>query len=433
MLALTPDDIYKWMCKKTYGTEDPSNDMVPTIRSTTLQYWKKAVSYFMETTSKWHDASKSGNATQSKRVNNLIKAVKRAETRGTGQATIADRAFTVSEFKQILDLTHDRRYKAMMNFQYHLIARSDDTAHVKKDVLKASTEFPGYLTAKIRWSKNVGEESACPEQILIASMDSKTCCYLSLALFLEHWIQYGEGTLSQWLFVDGIANSESTFEQQNEEAVKGNMRYRAAIKRALNTDTFKSTNTVQGNLGSHSIRKLATSEVRRRGVPKDDVDYRARWKVARMQDRYTDIQLNWPDVNAANNLCLGGACTYKVKPDAGITDSWIASNCAVAITAVFGDHVGAILGKVLLWACFDAIQQENVPADIRHRCVTRFIQLQHVGDNYNPVEKVEVIATEGPLLPRGIYEAEEIRANRLFLLLRFRLSSCNSWRHSQLR
>jgi hypothetical protein len=337
---------------------------------------------------------------------------------------------------------HERRYKAMMCFQYHLIARGDDTAHVKKDALKASTEFHGYLTTKIRWSKNVGEESACPEQILIASMNSRTCVYLSLALWLEYWIQYGEGTLSQWLFVDGIATTESSFHEQDKEACLGKGKYRGAIKRIVDCDAFKSTNTVPGLLGSHSIRKLATSEVRRRGVPKDDIDYRARWKVARMQDRYTDIQLNWPDVNAASNLCLGGACTYKVKREAGITDDWVASNCAVGITSVFGAHVGAILGKVLLWASFDEVQQENVPADIRHRCVTRIIQLQRegLGNDFNPVEKVEVIATEGPLLegsslqlPRGIYEAKEIRANRLLLLLRFCLSSCTSWRHSQLR
>jgi hypothetical protein len=209
MLALTPDDIYKWMCKGVYGVEDPSNDMVPTKQSTTLEYWKKSISHFMYTTAKWHETSQTGNATQSKKVNNLIKVVKRAEARGTGKNTSADRAFTVSEFKQILDLKPDRRYRAMMNFQYHLIARSDDTCHVKKDVLSTSSEFEGYLTAKIRWSKNVGDDTNCREQILIPSMDTRTFCYLNLALWLEYWIQYGEGTLSQWLFIDGTANSES--------------------------------------------------------------------------------------------------------------------------------------------------------------------------------------------------------------------------------
>jgi len=417
------------MCNSVYGAEDPSNDMVPRVRSNTLGYWKKGISYFMDTTAKWHEATKTGNATQSKKVNNLIKAVVRAETRGTGQETVADRAFTVSELKQILHLMPEHRYRAMMCFQYHLIGRGDDTAHVRKDVLKVSTEFRGYLTAKIRWSKNVADESACPEQILIPSMDTRTCVYFSLALWLEHWIQYGEGTLSQWMFVDGVATRQSSFEEQDKEARIGNSKYRAAIKRIVECNTFKSTNTVPGILGSHSIRKLATSEIRRRGVPKDDIDYRARWKSAtRMQDRYTDIQLNWPDVNAASNLCLGGACTYKVKQDAGITDDWVANNCAVGITSVFGVDVGAILGKVLLWASHDELQQESVSADIRHRCVTRFIALQRegLGNDYNPVEKVEVIASEaGGTVNLDEYEVEPTE-DRDVLLSRTRESA--QWR-----
>ena len=38
-----------------------------------------------------------GNATQSKIVNNLINVMKRAETQGTGQETVADRAFNIVE------------------------------------------------------------------------------------------------------------------------------------------------------------------------------------------------------------------------------------------------------------------------------------------------------------------------------------------------
>ena len=390
----------------------------------------------METTAKWHEGTQTGNPTQSRMVNNMIKSVKRAETRGIGQASVADRAFTIDEFQQVLLVIHQQQYKAMMCFQYHLIARGDDTAHVKKTSLKASTEFRGFLTAKIRWSKNVNDESNCPEQILLPSNDAKTCCYLNLAMWLEYWIQYGDGSLSQWLFAEGHTTSESTMEEQNKEAVTAKNNYAAAIRKALHTETLKHT-MLTSNLGSHSIRKLATSDARRRGVSKDDVDYRARWKVARMQDRYTDIQLDWPDVQCASQLCQGGVIKYKVKREAGLTDDWVASNCAMAITSVFGAEVGGILGKALLWASFDEVQQEIVPSAIRHRCIARFISLQrNLGDNYNPVEKVAVIASEGPLLsslqfPRGIYEVEEIRANRLFLLLRFCLSSCNSWGHSQ--
>jgi hypothetical protein len=86
----------------------------------------------METTAKWHEGTETGNPMQSMMVNNMIKSVKRAETRGTGQASLADRAFTMDEFKQVLLVIPDQQYKAMMCFQYHLIARGNHTAHVKK-------------------------------------------------------------------------------------------------------------------------------------------------------------------------------------------------------------------------------------------------------------------------------------------------------------
>ena len=78
-LALTPTDIYKWMYMNIYGTEDPHIAMTPQKKESTLEYWKKAISYFMQTTAKWHDGTQTGNPTQSKEVNDLIKAVKRSE------------------------------------------------------------------------------------------------------------------------------------------------------------------------------------------------------------------------------------------------------------------------------------------------------------------------------------------------------------------
>ena len=98
VLAVTPEDLYKWMCFRIYGNEDPVPNMTPKYRSSAIEYWKKGVSYFMNTTSKWNEGSRTGNATQSKKVNNLINAVKKAETRGTGQETVADMAFTMVEF-----------------------------------------------------------------------------------------------------------------------------------------------------------------------------------------------------------------------------------------------------------------------------------------------------------------------------------------------
>ena len=58
----------------------------------------------------WTEANGgSGNQTRSRKVNPLIAAVKRCETRGLGQTSNADRAFTPGEFEQAVDLMGMKR------------------------------------------------------------------------------------------------------------------------------------------------------------------------------------------------------------------------------------------------------------------------------------------------------------------------------------
>ena len=185
------------MCSVIYGIDDPCQESIPIKQASTAAYYKKVISYFLNTEAKWNEVAQTGNSTQSKTINKLIKAIKKHETRGTGADSQEDRPFTPDEFKQLLDLIDNDRYRAMLNFQYQVIGRCDDTAHVKKENLNASTEFEGYLTAKITWSKNVADETNSPTQILLPDMNPNTCCYLSLALFLEKWLELGHGAASQ--------------------------------------------------------------------------------------------------------------------------------------------------------------------------------------------------------------------------------------------
>ena len=81
---------------------------------------------------------------------------------------------------------------------------------------------------------------------------------------------------------------------------------------------------------------------------------------------------------------------------------------------MFDERVAAILGRALLWACFDTEWSEKVCADIRHRVVNKFIQLERFNaDETNPVDKVEVLPFEGVL-----YDAEELLATKNFALTR---------------
>ena len=63
----------RWFNHKIYGEEDPEDDVKPTTRSSSIEFWKKALSYFM--TNKlmaWNDISNVGNPTRSTELNELI-------------------------------------------------------------------------------------------------------------------------------------------------------------------------------------------------------------------------------------------------------------------------------------------------------------------------------------------------------------------------
>ena len=75
---LTPTDLMRWFNKTTFDTETPSDDAKPTVRSASLEFKKKALSYFMPN---WlmicNEISNVGNPTRCTELNNLIKRVKK--------------------------------------------------------------------------------------------------------------------------------------------------------------------------------------------------------------------------------------------------------------------------------------------------------------------------------------------------------------------
>ena len=105
-------------------------------------------------------------------------------------------------------------------------------------------------------------------------------------------------------------------------------------------------------------KKYSATVARKSGVSKDNLDYQARWKSKRMQDNYVRMELSWPDIACASNLCKCSFIIYKAKDDLGLTNDWGSRFIAPATTAAFDEGVGAILGCTLLWACMDPIAAE---------------------------------------------------------------------------
>lgn len=193
--AITPNDIKRFMCQKAFGTPEPgATDLPKKCRSTTLDVYKKSISFYMPNRNmKWNELTLTGNPTMSTMVNNVIAIVAKHECNGRGVITQAKRGITPNEFRKVLDLQHLKgtfqcryRYTTMMKLQYHLIGRCDDMAHFKLSDIRCHKDlrFRDFsLQVKMKWGKTIRDERKCPDQILLGAMDSDYCIILALAVY----------------------------------------------------------------------------------------------------------------------------------------------------------------------------------------------------------------------------------------------------------
>jgi len=147
-----------------------------------------------------------------------------------------------------------------------MIARLDDTAKLRVDTFAASALSKDFaITTALVWSKNVLTEDDCPQQILLGANDPKYCALLGLAT----WMEYILGRESdRKTFVFEVDTSLTP------ELIK--LRASRYLNEIITSDEFTTSITeyVDGPLGSHSIRKYATTFARRSGSMQNDVDYR---------------------------------------------------------------------------------------------------------------------------------------------------------------
>jgi hypothetical protein len=393
LVQVTPNDIYKWMAFKAYGKEDPGPNDNPTCgRSSSLMYYKKALSYFMpHRLMHWNFEQRSGNPTKSTDVNDLIKAVVKKEARQQGRKSQARRPFTQEEFIQLVTLCSQFRdpnikygIPALLKFAFHMIARLDDSCEMKNENLNPNPRYPETLLARLRWSKNVNDERDAPNQIVIGAMDPEYCVLLGLGLHLETAISEVSDQ-SQHLFHFGRATPK----------LANGFVSSALREKVLKHGDFKKQST--GNLGSHSVRKHASTHARRNGSCKDDVDFRGRWKKnARQQDKYTDVDLPYPDGKTSVALCIGGACKYVCRKGVRVTDEWIRMHIVPNISNNYDPAIALVLGRAVLWAAFNPETSEYVPANIRQRINTHYTDYVRgsLTADENPVHKVQLIASE---------------------------------------
>jgi hypothetical protein len=387
---ITSSDIARWLKLRAYGDPDPDPNAHPLAgRANSIKFYKKALSYYMvNKLTAWNEVTSCGNPTKSARVNQLIREIKRAEVRRLGKKTLARRALEPSEFEFTIatlarkgeaDIKAAYMVTAAAKFQFHMMARLDDTCRFEERDLKPHPMFPFALLARMCWSKNVYEERDAPDQIVLGCMDHNYCVLLALSIYLETWIGKGIGNGNRFLF--GVSD--------NPERTKS-LVYNT-LKKVWDSPEF--VPQAEGLLGTHSFRKYPCTYARRNGCSKDDVDTRGRWRHLRVSDIYTEINLPYPDAKVAAILCIGGPCKYVLRNGSGISDQWLSENVVPCMLDRIQRNVSLVLALPLLWACFDPRMESFVPQGLRARIRDAYDRIRVLNDDVNPVKRVLCIVT----------------------------------------
>jgi hypothetical protein len=390
LLTVKPDDIRRWMSVKIFGLPEPTVNDHPTLgRASSLSFYKKSLSFFMPNKlMTWNEVSHQGNPTKSQQVNSLIKRVLKEQVRKTGKASSARRAIVHGEFQNSLTILERpendniRRFlvPCIIKMQYNMVARLDDVCELEMEDLKPNEQFTFSLMVKMCWSKNIHEERDAPEQILLGAMDRRYCILLALAVYLEVWIGSGQGMVGSLIF--------NTSEDDP-------VRSKKSVAEILRLEVFNNPNFVRmkpGPLGTHSLRKLPSTHSRRSGCSRDDVDCRGRWRrKKRVADDYIDVCLPYPDAKVAGKLCIGGPVKYVLRLNSGISDDWILEHVVPNIMRRFPRQVGLVLGRALLWACFEQGAAGTLPAMIFDRVHHAYGLIRQFAVGENPVIKVPLI------------------------------------------
>jgi hypothetical protein len=262
LLAIVPDAIARYFKQLAYGTSTPGPHDMPThCRSTNLEQYKKAISFYMPNKIlAWDVPSASGNPTKSVPVNDVVNTVCKMERRKQGRPSCAkwDMKREEDPMKMWILETKLGNYElqgkvpTMMKLQFHIIARTDDITNLETGDLRSYNKYGAFaLQTKVSWSKNVMEERSCPDQILLPAADTDFCILLALACYLE--IRLTNNHHGRYLFGD---------RDDDMEPYRANSRYCNALRKCWSEPDFVALLAkIKGYLGSFAQQPKVPSHL----------------------------------------------------------------------------------------------------------------------------------------------------------------------------
>jgi hypothetical protein len=385
LLKLTPKAVLAFLTYKAFGkTERIPEDKPSYGRSNHIKNIKMKLSYFMPSGSPWVDLPNGtghGNPTQHKTINKLIADVVQFETRGEGAEAHDVRDMTVAEFEKELELLREHkdplcRYRNPLIgiYQFHFITRADDVCNFKLDDPQSHPDYDFALAQSVRWSKNVRDSRNCPDQLLLASSDYKSCIFVALSTWLEYSIEHNpEAT---FMMTEKMPPPNATKQQHSQFIRTISKTYRNRLASVVFSNAeFKQI--YKGNdkrsLGLHSKRKMGSTQAKRRGSPAEYVEHRGRWMPKKGSRIVTTVYIDPEDVYAdamvAANLCLGGPIKYKLCEaiTTHIDTDWLAEHVVPHIAQHYSNDRKLIytLGLARLCVLLDEEASESLGIDAR--------------------------------------------------------------------
>jgi hypothetical protein len=204
--AITPAHIHRWMCFKAYGkTEVETGDLPRLCRSSSLEVYKKSISWYMPNRiAMWDCHALRGTPSKSVEVNDLIQSVLKNECCQQGAKSRVKRAMTKHEWVNIFA---KKKYSTI-----NKINNNDDIADFKIIDLAghADQRFMHFaLRTKVRWSKAFLDERNCPDQFFFGLFVTEFCLLVGLAIYLEEWMG-NSGLQAVLLFSESAIVNKST-------------------------------------------------------------------------------------------------------------------------------------------------------------------------------------------------------------------------------